>query len=221
MDGVPSHVIVRGNNRQDIFITDGDRIQFHRWLAELSEETGLAIHAYVFMSNHVHLLATGRKAKSLPMAIQCLGRRYVGYFNHMHGRTGTLWEGRYKASLVESERYLLTCHRYIELNPVRAGMVSHPSQHPWSSHGRCGLGRPDSLVTPHELYMDLSLDEEQRLANFRALFGEEIDPWTLHRIRDTVQNGWVLGSPSFCRKVAASGGRRPTRLPLGRPCADK
>src|SRR4051812_18507564 len=125
-EGVPSHVILRGNNRQAVFLTEGDRIFFHRCLAELAQESSVAVHAYVFMTNHVHLLATGALRASISKLMQRLGTRYVGYFNYLHDRTGSLWEGRYKASLVEAERYFLTCQRYIELNPVRAGMVTHP-----------------------------------------------------------------------------------------------
>lgn len=215
--GIPTHVIVRGNNRQDVFLSDSDRIQFHRCLVEQSHERGLAIHAYVLMSNHVHLLATGDDPSSLPKTIQSLGRRYVGHFNYVHKRSGTLWEGRYKSSLVETERYFLACQRYIELNPVRARMVGHPSEHPWSSYRRLAWGLADDLVSPHSLYEDLGHCADTRMAGYQELFNTEIDPITLSRIRDTIQHGWVLGSTAFCRKVEALAGRRPTRIPLGRP----
>jgi len=120
------HVIVRGNDRQDTFRTEGDRLFFHRCLSDLSREAGVNVHAYVLMTNHVHLLVTGRNAAAVPDLVQRLGRRYVGYFNYLHKRTGTLWEGRYKATLVEADRYFLVCQRYIELNPVRAGIAGNP-----------------------------------------------------------------------------------------------
>ena len=216
-DSVPNHLIVRGNNRQDIFRTDGDRVYFHRCLVELSRQSEVRVHAYVLMSNHVHMLATGTAAGSIPLMIQRLGRRYVGYFNYLHGRTGTLWEGRYKSTLVEAERYFLTCQRYIESNPVRAGMVTRARDFRWSSHGHHALGLPDSLVAPHDIYERLGNSPAFRMDAYRTLFETEIDEATLHRIRESLQKGWVLGTPSFCERLRAQGIRRPTPLPLGRP----
>ncbi|WP_171161516.1 transposase [Usitatibacter palustris] len=219
IDGVPSHVIVRGNNRQAIVVSEGDRIFLHRCLAEMARDGCVAIHAYVLMTNHFHLLATGNSAGAIPRMMQRLGRRYVGYFNHLHKRTGTLWQGRYKANLVESERYLLTCQRYIELNPVRAGMVRHPGEHRWSSHLHNACGVADDLVTPHPLYGELASDDVSRAAVYQDLFGTDVDPETVRKIRDSVQHGWVLGTEEYCQSLATRSSRRPARLPLGRPKA--
>lgn len=217
VEGVPSHVIIRGANRQDVFLAEGDRIFFHRSLAELAPLAGVAIHAYVLMTNHVHLLGTGALRESIPRLMHRLGTRYVGYFNYQRGRTGPLWEGRYKESLVESERYLLTCQRYIELNPVRAGMVSHPALHAWSSYRFHAEGRADDLVTPHSLVERLGREGESRRRAYQELFHSDIDEPTLRMIRDSVQHGWVLGSDAFAKDMTLRGGRRATRAPLGRP----
>jgi putative transposase len=217
VEGVPMHVIVRGNDRQDTFRTEGDRLFFHRCLSDLSRETGVDVHAYVMMTNHVHLLATGRDSAAVPDLVQRLGRRYVGYFNYLHERTGTLWEGRYKATLVEAERYFLTCQRYIELNPVRAGIVGSPANFPWSSHRRLAWGRSDDVVTPHALYEDLGHDEGSRQLAYRALFEVDLDAETLERIRSTAQKGWVLGDPDFQARVEGRGNRRAAPRPRGRP----
>ena len=185
----------------------------------MARECGVDVHAYVLMTNHFHLLATGDSASAIPAMMQRLGRRYVGYFNYLHERTGTLWEGRYKANLVESERYLLACQRYIELNPVRAGMVRHPSEHRWSSYLRNACGIADDLVTVHPLYEGLAFDDESRAAVYQEMFGADMDPETLGKIRDSVQHGWVLGTEEYCQSLAARGNRRPARAPLGRPKA--
>jgi putative transposase len=201
-------VIVRGNNRQAVFGGDGDRLAFLQCLREAAAKHGLAIHAYVLMTNHVHLLATGHEATSLPLTIQAVGRKYVPQFNRRRERTGTLWEGRYRSTLVESERYALCCHRYIELNPVRAGMVPDPAAHIWSSYRRCALGKPDDLVTPHETYLSLGYDDEQRLSAFRRLCHDALPAEILERIREGTHRGWPIGSDDFCIEVEMLTGRR-------------
>ena len=168
------------------------------------------------MTNHVHLLATAARPTSLPATMQALGRRYVGYFNDLHQRTGTLWEGRYKSTLIETERYFFTCQRYIELNPVRAGIVTSPDQHPWSSYRHYAWQRPDDLVTRHALHLELGRSEEERRVGYIALFDEQIDAGTLRRIRNSVQKGWALGGRAFCADLEAQGARRPAPLPTGR-----
>jgi len=210
------HVVVRGNDRQAIFRTDSDRLYFHESLCLLAARHGLAVHAYVFMTNHVHLLATAQRPTSLPATMQALGRRYVGYFNDLHDRTGTLWEGRYKATLVETDRYLFTCQRYIELNPVRAGIVDHPDHYIWSSYRHYAWQSPDELVTKHPLHLDLGKDEEARRIGYIALFDDVIDSGTLARIRNSVQKGWALGGRAFCAELEAHGSRRPTPMRVGR-----
>ncbi|MGH8807042.1 MAG: transposase [Noviherbaspirillum sp.] len=168
--GVPLHIILRGNNREPIFGNDEDCQFFKDALLDAAKRHELAIHAYVFMTNHIHILASPGTEDSVPKTMQSLGRRYVQYFNFRYKRSGTLWEGRYRATVVDAENYLFECMRYIELNPVRAGMVGHPRDYAWSSHQANGEGRADDLVTPHSLYRRLAKEEGERLANYRALF---------------------------------------------------
>ena len=148
----PLHVIQHGNNRGAIFFDEEGYAHYRRSLAEAAAEQGCSIHAYVLMTDHVHLLVTLRRVESLPRLMQSLGRRYVRHVNARHGRSGTLWEGRYRAAPIDSAAYLLACCRYIELNPVRAGMVAHPRDYPWSSWRAHALGAADPLVAPHALY---------------------------------------------------------------------
>jgi putative transposase len=217
LPGVPSHAILRGNNRQAIFRGDGDRVFFHRCFAEMARQDGLRIHAYVMMTNHVHLLASADQPETLSRVIQRLGRRYVSYFNFLYERTGTLWEGRFRSTLVGEERYLLTCHRYIEQNPVRAGMVAHPEAYPWSSHRFHSAGVADDLVTPHLLIEDLAEDAAARHHAYRELFEELLSAEDLRQIRDSLNKGWAYGSPEFVKRLGAQGARRPAPLPMGRP----
>jgi putative transposase len=214
--GLPVHLVIRGNNRQAIFRSDGDRVFFHRCLVEISERCGVETHAYVLMSNHVHLLATGMDADSISRMIQATGRRYVSYFNYLYKRTGTLWEGRFRSSVVQTDRYLLTCQRYIELNPVRAGIVANPLNFAWSSHRCLAEGKADDLVRPHALYMALSKDESARRLAYRALFDSAIPPETMAAIRHSVQSGWALASEDHCGQLGLQSGRRAAPLPRGR-----
>lgn len=172
------------------------------------------------MTNHVHLLLTPEAADSLPRLMQSLGRRYVRYLNHAHGRTGTLWEGRYRAAPIDSEAYLLACCRYIELNPVRAGMVRHPRLHRWSSHGANALGLPDPLVSPHPLYRALGRSAAARQAAYRALFRERLAEDFVDSLRGATNGGWALGDDAFKRRVAKAARRRAEPLPKGRPRRD-
>jgi putative transposase len=207
--GIPAHVTVRGNNHQDIFCCDTDRSVFRSCLLEATQRFGLAIHAYVLMTNHVHVLATGAEPSSVPKAIQSVGRQYVGYFNGRYARSGTLWEGRYRSTLVEADRYLFACHRYIDQNPVRAAMVSFPSDYPWSSHRFYAFGDPDQLVTPHEVLSGIGASPENRCAAYRALFDEPLEPDILDQIRKCSFHGWALGGDRFCEALIACGARRP------------
>jgi putative transposase len=215
--GYPAHISVRGNNRQSIFRSEGDRVYFHRCLVEATQRFGLAVHAYVFMDNHFHILGTGRSVDSLSKVVQCMGRRYVSYFNYLHGRTGTLWEGRFHSSLVESERYFLVCHQYVELNPVRAEMVDDPAAFPWSSYRCNALGRADDLVTPHSLYMELAATERERRMRYAAMFDHAMDPVVLAAIRSAARKGWALGGEDFCRKLEGLSGRPAAPRKSGRP----
>ena len=153
LTGVPQHVIQRGNNRQACFAADEDYRFYLDCLRDASQRYRCAIHAYVLMTNHVHLLVTPGETGAISRFMQHVGRRYVQHFNFLYQRSGTLWEGRYKSSLVDAENYLLTCYRYIEMNPVRAAMVREPVEYRWSSHRANALGHPDSVLTPHALYL--------------------------------------------------------------------
>lgn len=183
-------------------------------------DQGLAIHAYVLMTNHVHLLATPEFEESLSKTMQSVGRRYVQYFNHTYQRTGTLWEGRYKSTLIQSERYLLTCMRYIELNPVRAAMVEHPADYPWSSYRANAQGEENVLLTPHLLYRRLGPTTEARHKAYRQLFRAQIAKEELEAIRNATNKAWVLGEGRFRDKVEALSQRRAGPLPKGRPRLD-
>ena len=214
---VPLHIILRGNNREPIFGSDEDCQCFKEALQDAAKRHDLAIHAYVFMTNHIHLLASPATEQSVPKTLQSVGRRYVQYFNFRYQRTGTLWEGRYRATVVEAETYLFECMRYIELNPVRAGMVSHPREYRWSSY-RCNAeGKADDLVTPHRLYGRLAGEEGERRLVYRALVRLSMDAELLGAIRDCTNKGWALGGGRFQEKIERLAERRTRPLPKGRP----
>ena len=214
--GLPLHVIQRGNDRAPIFGGADDLAFFRACMEDAVKKHDVAVHAYVFMTNHVHLLVTPGTASSLPKTMQGIGRVYVQYFNSRHRRTGTLWEGRYKAAIVDDERYLLTCMRYIELNPVRAGVVASPAGYLWSSHRANAYAGVDSLIRPHPVYRQLGESAETRQAAYRELFRSSIAQDELCAIRDATQNAWALGGAAFREKIVALS-RRGERLPLGRP----
>jgi REP-associated tyrosine transposase len=214
----PQHIIQRGNNREAIFAYEKDYQFYLTCLQEAAEKHGMAIHAYVLMTNHVHLLATPETAYSIPKTLQSVGRRYVQYFNYSYKRTGTLWEGRYKATLIDSTQYLLICSRYIELNPVRAeGMTDHPRYYPWSSYLHNGQGKEDVLITKHRVYRRLGRNAGERQAAYRALFRGHLSKEELTNIREATNKGWALGSERFQEKVAQLTSRRVKPLPRGRP----
>ncbi len=219
--GIPLHVIQRGNNRGTLFHQINDYNVYKDWLKEAAQTHGCAIHAYVLMSNHVHLIVTPSHEESLPKTFQSLGRRYVQYFNATHDRTGTLWEGRYRATLIESEAYLLTCSRYVELNPVRAEMVRHPREYGWSSYHYHAEGKSDPLLTPHSMYQRLGGTAATRQQAYRALFRQQLSGETLETIRDATNKAWVLGSDKFKDRIAKKSDRRVAPLPRGRPSLGK
>jgi len=213
----PLHVIQRGNNRAPIFFGGADYTRYREWLAAAASENGCAVHAYVLMTNHVHLLVTPHRPDGLPRALQSLGRRYVRYFNTTYGRTGTLWEGRYRAAPIDSEAWFLACCRYIELNPVRAGIVSRPGDYRWSSYRAHADGAADPLVTGHELLDRLGPTAALRQAAYRELFGPELEEGFVEDLRKATNGGWALGGDSFKRRIADAMGRRVEPLPKGRP----
>ncbi|EGG94688.1 Transposase [gamma proteobacterium IMCC1989] len=213
--GHPQHVIIRGNNRDPIFYSDSDYRFYLEKLREASQKHDCSIHAYVLMTNHVHLLVTPNKENSISKMVQMLGRYYVQYFNYRYRRTGTLWEGRYKASLIDSERYALLCYRYIELNPVRANMVNHPSEYPWSSYRHNAVDTVDELIVEHEVYLSLSSNDIGRKKAYRELFLGHIEGLDLACIREMTNKGWVLGSEYFKEKISRQVNRQLAPLPRG------
>lgn len=215
--GVPQHVILRGNNREPIFANDEDCQFFKEVLLDAATRCGLAIHAYVLMTNHIHLLALPESAESLPKTLQSVGRRYVQYFNYRYKRTGTLWEGRYRATVVDAEKYLFECMRYIELNPVRAGMVADPRNFPWSSYHANAEGKADLLVTPHSQYRRLGSNATERQEAYRELVKAPMDAALLATVRDCTHKGWALGGERFKDRIERLSQRRTKPLPKGRP----
>jgi putative transposase len=213
----PLHVIQRGNNREAIFFGQEDYSRYRDWLAAAAVECGCAVHGYVLMTNHVHLLVTPFAADSLPRTMQSLGRRYVRYVNTLYRRTGTLWEGRYRAAPIDGEAYFLACCRYIELNPVRARIVRHPRDYRWSSYGAHAQGAHDALLTGHELYDGLGGTPSERQQAYRALFRAALDDDFVAGLRAATNGGWALGPARFRRQIAKALGRRVAPLPKGRP----
>jgi putative transposase len=212
----PQHVIQRGNNRQAIFFAAADYQLYRQWLAEAAARYGCAVHAYVLMTNHVHLLVSPREPDSIPRTLQSLGRRYVRYVNATYRRSGTLWEGRYRAAPIDSESYFLVCCRYIELNPVRAGMVAHPRDYPWSSWRAHARGADDPLVADHRLYHALGRTAAERQSAYRQLFRAALDPEAVDALRAATNGGWALGGERFKRQIAKALGRRVAPLARGR-----
>ena len=217
LPGWPHHVIQRGNDRQPIVRTDADRRAWREILADVLEFSGVQLHAYVLMDNHFHLLLTPADAQSLGRMMQSLGRRYVGGHNALHGRTGTLWEGRYKCSPIETDRYFLACMRYVELNPVRAGMVERAVDHPWSSATHHVGHRRDALVTEHPLYWNLGNTPFERQRRWLDLLEAGQDAGEARRITETTLKGWALGSEEFLRAQQEQAERRLAPRPRGRP----
>lgn len=169
LDAVPLHIVQRGHNREPCFFDEQDYHAYLQWLGEALVREDCALHAYVLMTNQVHLLVTPASAESIPRVIIAVGRRYVQYVNHSYRRTGTLWDSRYKSSLVQAETYLLSCQRYIEMNPVRAAMVADPAEYPWSSYRHHALGVPNDILSPHDLYTALGHSDLARQQAYRAL----------------------------------------------------
>jgi len=221
LPGLPVHAVQRGHSREAVFYEDADYRAYLGWLREAAERYHCAIHAYVLMANHVHILAAPRDSQGISRMIQYVGRRYVPYINYHYGSSGTLWEGRYKASLVHDDDYLLTCMRYIELNPVRADMVNHPREYRWSSYRANAEGREDPLITPHRLYLALGRTIAQRKEAYRALFKAHIDEENMKQIRSAWQTGTPLGNDRFKAKVEAKLKTKVGHARRGRPAAHR
>ncbi len=215
--GIPQHIIQRGNNQQVCFVCEQDMAFYADLLHEYSSKFLVEIHAWVFMTNHVHLLVTPLTKAAISHLMQSIGRRYVRYFNKEYHRSGTLWEGRFKSCLVQSDHYFLECQRYIELNPVRAGMVSDPADYIWSSYQCHALGKDIQINTPHDEYLRLGNTDKDRQSNYRALFRSHVQAELIGDIRKAVNKGLALGNESVKDEIEELYGQRVKPAVMGRP----
>jgi putative transposase len=215
--GVPLHIIQRGNNRQACFYDASDYQIYLDWLAQYARDSDCAIHAYVLMTNHIHLLLTPSRAEGPGLLMKHLSQRYTQYVNRTYRRSGTLWEGRYRSCIAQDEGYVLGCYRYIELNPVRAGMVAHPAEYPWSSYAANGRGSGRFALTPHPQYLALAGEEDGRRAAYRALFRQQLAPELIAQIRQATNGNFALGDVKFRQQIALALGRRVEPGQAGRP----
>ena len=215
--GVPCHVVQRGNNRDACFFADDDYRFYREALGDACRRYRVDVHAYVLMTNHVHLLMTPQTSEGVSRVMQSLGRRYVQYVNRTYRRCGTLWESRHKASLVDAEEYLLVCYRYIELNPVAAGMVSHPGDYRWSSFACNAWGERDDLLSPHPLYLALAECPSSRQSCYRDLFASHLSVELVHEIRTALDFSMPLGNDRFRQQIEGALGRTIGQAGRGRP----
>lgn len=216
---VPLHLVQRGLNHQPCFFSDDDRATYLRWLADCCADTGCAVHAYVLMPDHVHLLLTPSRVDAAGAMMKRLSQRYVQHVNRNHGRSGTLWDGRFRSCVVQDSERVLTCCRYIELNPVRSGMVRCPAEYAWSSYRANAVGEASAIVTPHNRYRALGPDDAAQAAAYRQSFLRTLDEDTMGAIRDATNGNYVLGDPSFKLYVRRALGCRVERGRPGRPRA--
>lgn len=214
---IPQHVVQRGNDRRPCFFSELDYVRYLDELREITLLEGCQVHAYALMTNHVHLLVTPADAGQVACVMQMLGRRYVRYINDRYHRTGTLWEGRYKACLVDKDDYLLRCYRYIEHNPVRAAMVADPGEYAWSSYACNAFGKADALIRPHATYRALGGTPEARCTAYREMLAAQVDPAELELIRLRLQRQHALGSDRFREMIELQLGRRAGPAKIGRP----
>lgn len=209
--GIPWHVIQRGNNRSACFYAEEDYRRYLETLHEQARRHGCAIHAYVLMTNHVHLLLTPQRPDGVALLMKHLGQRYVQYVNRSYRRSGTLWEGRFRSCLTQREDYVLSCYRYIELNPVRASMVHHPRDYRWSSYRANGEGHPDPVITPQEEFLRLGRSA------YRDLFAAHLDPERVKEIRQATNGNFALGNERFRIEIEQVLQRRAGPGKSGRP----
>jgi putative transposase len=214
---LPHHVIQRGNGGQAIFLEPGDYAAYLQWLRNLAPAHGLHIHAYVLMPNHVHLLGTPGEGRALGRFMQAVGRHYVRQFNERHGRRGGLWDGRFRSTVLDPDRYLLPCMQYIELNPVRAGLVAEAAHYRWSSFAHHVGTYIDPTVSDHSVFWSLGNTPFDRQLAYQRLFDHPVGAGDISAIRSATQYGWALGEPAFLEQLAKASGRRPASLPRGRP----
>lgn len=217
LPGHPHHIIQRGNNRQPICLTDADYQLLLDLLGAGAKKFNVALHAYVVIANHFHLVATPQTESGLSALMQAVGRSYVRYFNQTHHRSGTLWDGRYKSTVIQAERYLLPCMVHMDLNPVRDGLVTEAPDYPWSSSGHyCGK-RVDRLIKPHPLVWALGNTPFAREAAYTELVRKGVSQAMQMELTDAMRSGWALGEPHFVADLQKKTERRLTRLPAGRP----
>jgi len=217
LPGVPMHVVQRGLSRSPVFFEDDDYRAYLAWLQDGAKRYRCAVHAYVLMTNHVHVLVTPSDVLGVTRMMQFVGRHYVPFIHAKYGSSGTLWEGRYKASMVHADTYLFYCMRYIELNPLRANMVKAPSHYRWSSYRANAQDKDDPLITPHALYTALGRDRETRTEQYRAMFKTVVDDAALSDIRAAWQTGTPLGNELFRNKVERKLGCKVGQAKRGRP----
>jgi len=215
LPGYPVHIIQRGNNRSSTFYADNDYLLYLEALQKASLRYDCAVHAYVLMTNHAHLLMTAQTETGISAFMQSVGRRYVRYINHAYRRTGTLWEGRFKSSLIQDDHYYFICSRYIELNPVRAEMASHPGEYRWSSYRHNAMGEVDTLITPHPHYLGLGETPQARTDYYRDLFNMHIDTQTIEAIRGAANKDKILGNDRFKEEIGRMLQRRIDDYPHG------
>ena len=215
--GVAVHVVQRGNNRADCFADDADCRVYLANLRALAPRAGCDVHAYCMMTNHVHLLLTPQLARACSGLMKDLGQRYTQYFNRRHGRSGTLWEGRFRSCMVESSRYVLACYRYIELNPSRARMVDHPSDYHWSSYAVNAGMRSDPLLTPHCEYLAIAGESTSRHTAYRSLVEEGVETSLLLAIRRATSRGEPLASDGFTESLTFPARKKSARVRAARP----
>ena len=219
--GYPHHIILRGNNRQAIFMDSADFQQMLALLQANAQDQQVQIHAYVLMSNHLHLLLTPLQNDSLPKMMQAVGRSYVLYFNKRHGRSGTLWEGRYRSTLIQTERYLLACMAYIDLNPVRASMVVQAADYLWSSHGHYIGRQNEAWLSPHPLYWEMGNTPFAREAAYAAMVQSGIGQKQQQALTSSALSGWALGEDAFVEGLQKQTPRRVNAAKAGRPFRKK
>jgi putative transposase len=217
LPGIPLHLIQRGNNRSACFYADEDYLFYLDHLRLQAEQHGCDIHAWCLMTNHVHLLVTPSKPESASLMMKDLGQRFVQYINRTYERSGTLWEGRFRSCLLQEEDYVFSCYRYIEMNPVRAGMVEHPAEYRWSSYGANAHGLPSEIIEPHLLYRALGETVDLRASAYRELFRYQLDPGLVDQIRSATNGNYALGNSRFTAEVEQALGRRAGRGKAGRP----
>lgn len=215
LPGMPAHVMQRGNNRGRVFFSDQDYLEYLRCLKHAADNYGCKVHAYVLMTNHVHLLVTPESKESIGQLFQGLGRHYARYVNETYQRHGCLWEGRHKGNIIQSQTYLLSCMRYIEMNPVRAGMVDHPAKYRWSSYAANALGMSNPIVYQHGEYIGLGVSTDLRQKLYQELF--DFDSDALELLGQSLQSGTPLGNDQFKAQIEAVVGRKVGRIGPGRP----